>query len=57
MTQDQKPAGRARLPCYIRGNDEDAGPDHRADDDHCGIEEAQAADETGLACDGLCGCR
>ena len=42
---DQQAARRARLPRDIRRDDEDARADHRADDDHGRIEQAQAADE------------
>ena len=41
----QQPSGAPTLPRHVGRHDEDAGPDHRADDDHRGVEEAEASCE------------
>ena len=42
---DQEPAGRTDLPRNVRRNDEDARPDHRAGDNHDGIQQAKPLNE------------
>ena len=49
---EEQTARRTRLPGDVGGHDEDAGANHRADDNHGGVEQAQAADKPRLG-DGL----
>ncbi len=44
--REREAARRARLPRDVRGDEKNSGADHRADDDHRRIEDAQLANET-----------